>query len=126
MPQNSQIVPNNAISVVGTYQYVNDYNDVANAPVPVDGTAKLFINFNQKIMWAKKFVDGKHNIQAYMFDVYNGENELPVNVVEKNQPAQDIHSEPTLKDVLDRLEKLENKNKLKKKNESEVTTNDEL
>lgn len=125
-PQNNQVQPqqanNSAISGVGTYQYVNEYSEVANAPVPIDGTAKLFINFNHKTMWAKKFENGKHTIQAYMFDVYNGENEMPVL---PNKEESTGNKSMDFNNILERLEKLENKPKPRKKTNSEVVK-DEL
>lgn len=94
-PMQSQ---NQAMSYNGTYQYVNSYEEVANAPVPTDGTAKLFIHWDSKTMWAKKFVDGKHNIQTYIFDVYNGNTNAPSG----ENPVDSI------KELSDRLSRLEN------------------
>lgn len=73
----------------GQYIYVNDFNEVVNAQVPLSGDAILFIG--EGIMWSKKFLNGQPYISAFNFAPVSHVNE-PTTVVNP-QPIQEVTPE---------------------------------
>jgi hypothetical protein len=48
-----------------TGYYVNDYNEVLTTSVPTTGSAVIFANLEQGMIWSKKLVNGIPTIQPY-------------------------------------------------------------
>lgn len=97
-------------------QYVNSYDEVEKAQVPMNGMPTMFVG--DGIFWIKKFVNGQPYISAYKFESINNVGQ-PQN---DNQQSNQTNSEPDIKTYLqamekginnlnDRLEKLEKENK---------------
>ena len=97
-------------------QYVNSYDEVEKAQVPMNGMPTMFVG--DGIFWIKKFVNGQPYISAYKFESINNVGQ-PQN---DNQQSNPTNSEPDIKTYLqamekginnlnDRLEKLEKENK---------------
>lgn len=97
-------------------QYVNSYDEVEKAQVPMNGMPTMFVG--DGIFWIKKFVNGQPYISAYKFESINNVGQ-PQN---DNQQSNQNNSEPDIKTYLqamekginnlnDRLEKLEKENK---------------
>lgn len=109
-PQTNMQTP--ALSNKGTYQYVKDIKEVENTPVALDGSASLFFDFDNGVFWSKKYENGQHKIQTFIFKAYNG-NE-PLNSGENK--ADKGEKEPDkIKLLEERISKLEsNLNKVKK------------
>jgi len=57
----------NGKSMSGAYFSVSNYSEVEQSSTPIDGTASLFFDFSNGTFWSKKFVNGRHEIQAYYF-----------------------------------------------------------
>ena len=60
--------------------YVNDYSDVLNYAAPSDGSAILFANLDQGLVWSKKFIHGQTYIQPYRIIPINNESKPPEQV----------------------------------------------
>ena len=97
-------------------QYVNSYDEVEKAQVPMNGMPTMFVG--DGIFWIKKFVNGQPYISAYKFESINNVGQ-PQN---DNQQSNQTNIEPDIKTYLqamekginnlnDRLEKLEKENK---------------
>ena len=97
-------------------QYVNSYDEVEKAQVPMNGMPTMFVG--DGIFWIKKFVNGQPYISAYKFESINNVGQ-PQN---DNQQSNQTNSELDIKTYLqamekginnlnDRLEKLEKENK---------------
>ena len=97
-------------------QYVNSYDEVEKAQVPMNGMPTMFVG--DGIFWIKKFVNGQPYISAYKFESINNVGQ-PQN---DNQQSNQTNSEPDIKTYLqamekginnlnDRIEKLEKENK---------------
>ena len=97
-------------------QYVNSYDEVEKAQVPMNGMPTMFVGAG--IFWIKKFVNGQPYISAYKFESINNVGQ-PQN---DNQQSNQTNSEPDIKTYIqamekginnlnDRLEKLEKENK---------------
>lgn len=97
-------------------QYVNSYDEVEKAQVPMNGMPTMFVG--DGIFWIKKFVNGQPYISAYKFESINNVGQ-PQN---DNRQSNQTNSEPDIKTYLqamekginnlnDRLEKLEKENK---------------
>lgn len=56
--------PNQALKI-GTYMYVDTYEEVVNAQVPMNGNPMLFIGHG--VMWSKKFENGQPYISSFNF-----------------------------------------------------------
>lgn len=101
LPQN---IPAPTIQNGGDYRYVNSYEDVVNASTRLDGTATLFVNFANGIIWSKKFVNGTHEIQTFKFyplvNTETKENE------QKDEQVLQV-GKTELDDIYARLDKLE-------------------
>lgn len=97
-------------------QYVNSYDEVEKAQVPMNGMPTMFVG--DGIFWIKKFVNGQPYISAYKFESINNVGQ-PQN---DNQQSNQTNNEPDIKTYLqamekginnlnERLEKLEKENK---------------
>ena len=97
-------------------QYVNSYDEVEKAQVPMNGMPTMFVG--DGIFWIKKFVNGQPYISAYKFESINNVGQ-PQN---DNQQSNQNNNETDIKTYLqamekginnlnDRLEKLEKENK---------------
>jgi hypothetical protein len=60
---NPYLYTSNGNSFVG--HYINDYSEVLNTAVPMNGEAVLFANLEQGMIWSKKMVNGVPNIQPF-------------------------------------------------------------
>ena len=60
--------------------YINDYNDVLNYAAPSDGSAILFANLDQGLIWSKKLINGQSYIQPYRIIPINNESKPPEQV----------------------------------------------
>lgn len=116
----------NSVSTQGDYKIVSKYEEVANTPTRLDGTASLFFDFDHMIFWSKKFVNGQHSIQAYGFSPINNSSE-PGQPTSQSKSENATVSEPQENDVvkiiLDRLDKLEAAMQKQNKMDEPVTTN---
>jgi len=57
--------------------YVGDYNEVLNYAAPSDGSAILFANLEQGLIWSKKLINGQSYIQPYRIIPINNESKPP-------------------------------------------------
>lgn len=83
-------------------RYVDNYEEVEKAQVPMDGSVTMF--FTDKVFWTKKIVNGQPYINAYYFNPINSQGE-PSSSNENG--TQDINNQDVLKSIVERLEKLE-------------------
>lgn len=77
--------------------YISDYSEVLNAPAPTNGTAILFANLEQGMLWSKKIIQGQAYIQGYKI--------APINLEGAPKSNDDI-----IKQIMERLDKLEGGN----------------
>ena len=93
-------------------QYVNSYDEVEKAQVPMNGMPTMFVG--DGIFWIKKFVNGQPYISAYKFESINNVGQAPNNqqTNQKNNDDLDIKTylqalEKSVNNLNDRLEKVE-------------------
>lgn len=107
--QNSNI-QNIGLTTSGLFRSVSGADEVTESPTALDGSATLFFDFANKVFWSKKYVSGRHEIQAYEFKAINS-------IVDNKKVVDDeidlekelINLEPikTITDErLDRIEKM--------------------
>jgi len=77
--------------------YVLDYSSVLNTPAPSNGTAILFANLEQGLMWSKKNINGQSYIQAYSISPINTE----------GSPKEPQKQEDILNMIMNKLNNLE-------------------
>lgn len=65
MPQNTSVSERGQFVKVASFEEVKDY------PTSLDGTATLFFDFEHRVFWSKKFLNGSHAIQAFKFEPIN-------------------------------------------------------
>ena len=97
-------------------QYVNSYDEVEKAQVPMNGMPTMFVG--DGIFWIKKFVNGQPYISAYKFESINNGGQPQNDKQQSNQTnsESDIKTylqamEKGINNLNDRLEKLEKENK---------------
>ena len=99
---------NNANGFIG--QYVNSYDEVEKAQVPMNGTPTMFVG--DGVFWIKKFVNGQPYISAYKFE---GINNVGQPVEQQNNQSNNDNDiavilqalEKSVNNLNDRLEKIE-------------------
>lgn len=87
-----------AVSEKGEFIKVKNFDEVKDYPTRLDGTATLFFDFENKVFWSKKFINGGHAIQAFKFDPINNA-ETP-----KEEPANEIDYTDLFENVSDATE----------------------
>lgn len=90
-------------------QYVNSYDEVEKAQVPMNGTPTMFVG--DGVFWIKKFVNGQPYISAYKFEGINNVGQ-PVEQQSNQNNNNDIAvilkaMEESINTLNDRLEKIE-------------------
>lgn len=73
--------------------YIDNYNDVLNYAAPTDGSAVLFANLNEGMMWSKKIINGVPYVQPYRL--------MPIN--NEGRPPEVINTVSTTDQKLDKL-----------------------
>ena len=93
-------------------QYVNSYDEVEKAQVPMNGMPTMFVG--DGIFWIKKFVNGQPYISAYKFESINnvGQPQNNQQTNQKNNDDLDIKTylqalEKSVNNLNGRLEKVE-------------------
>lgn len=95
-------------------QYVNSYDEVEKAQVPMNGMPTMFVG--DGIFWIKKFVNGQPYISAYKFESINNVGQPQNTQQEQTNNDSDIKTylqamEKGINNLNERLEKLEKENK---------------
>ena len=97
-------------------QYVNSYDEVEKAQVPMNGMPTMFVG--DGIFWIKKFVNGQPYISAYKFESINNVGQPQNDNQQSNQTNSELDikthlqaMEKGINNLNDRLEKLEKENK---------------
>lgn len=90
-------------------QYVNSYDEVEKAQVPMNGTPTMFVG--DGVFWIKKFVNGQPYISAYKFEGINNVGQ-PVEQQNNQNNNNDIAvvlkaMEESINTLNERLEKIE-------------------
>lgn len=120
-PYNPNTQPNNAVNNRGDYITVRDYQQVETTPARTDGVATLFFDFDNKIFYSKKLLNGKPSIQTFTFDFLNGSNSNDIKPVDQEttnpQDTPKIDYNEVLSELVNRFDKVERKlKKLEKQN----------
>lgn len=103
---NNYYHPMNNNNFVG--YYVNSYDDVMNAPVPLNGSPVIFVDLSQGILWSKKMVNNQAYVQQYSI-----------------APVVNLGEPPKPNDILEELNKLRKEMEEIKKTNKEVKNGNE-
>lgn len=120
-PYNPNTQPNNAVNNRGDYITVKDYQQVETTPARTDGVATLFFDFDNKIFYSKKLLNGKPSIQTFTFDFLNGSSPNDTKPMEPESANTEDSVQPNYNEVLteliNRFDKMERKiKKIEKQN----------